>query len=142
MDFTATGTSYIVETIADLIKTLIQAPNSFEISGDLANKIFKIKSEGLISWGALILLVGIAYGIFKIMVNKNKNESKPDINPEDIQYSAKFAAKGITKAQFPIVMTAVSLCSSFGDIGILNKLGQYDIAESSNNYVKLVKKSK
>ena len=142
-EYTAAGASTIVGSIAELVKILGNLPSSFEVSGNLADKIFKIKSEGLISWGALILLAGIAYGIYKLIKERIKNkESNPNLNPEDVQYSEKFAAAGITKLNFPIVMTAVSLCEAAGGIGILHKLGQYEIAESSKGYIKMVKKTK
>lgn len=44
-------------TLAELIKMILSGENSIEIEGSLAEKVLKIKSSGLVTWGLLLLLL-------------------------------------------------------------------------------------
>ena len=110
--------------------------DTIEISGDLSEKVIKIKATGKVAWAAAFGATAVA-----IIAVLTTGGSGGTTAPVTIPAAALTAGGAIAVWGLPTTIAAISLCVAAESKHALKSLyDDYKIIEKRNNYVKLKRK--
>lgn len=109
------------QTLAELIKMILSGENSIEIEGSLSEKVLRIKSSGVATWGLLLLLLIAVVKVPAIISAFKMGSPAAD--------TAKTMMKGFSKSNIVIssigidaTIFAISMAVSTGGLSAIHKL--------------------
>lgn len=112
-------------TEKELAEALKNNQESIEITGDLRDRVVRIKATGIVSWAVVIGAIGIAALV--AVKSTDKAEHATGI--------IGFAAISVLGA--PAATSAVAIALAAGSIGVLTTLRKYKIVSQSENRILL-----
>jgi hypothetical protein len=125
---------HYIDTPKELADAIAKKQESFEINGDLIEKVLKIKNAGKIAWVVAIASIGFATAA-ALATTKIGKITTPLTLP-----LATFSAIGaIPILGISAATAAVEIAVAFGGVNALNTLRKYKIIENSEDKLVLKK---
>lgn len=119
-----------VATEQELGQAVKDNAETIEITGDLRNKVLKIKATGKVAWA--VAIGAIAISIVGILVSPASGGASATAGI--VAAPAAIAALGA-----PVAVSAVAIAIAAGGVGALNKLRKYKVVSHDENTLVLRK---
>ena len=130
-----TNKNKTIKTEAELAEAIKNGDDTIEIEGDLANKTFKIKATGNVSWAIAIAAIGIA--VYATIATIGSGGTTTPVTGTVGLIAAPAAISILGGAT---TYTAIAIAVAFGGIGVLNKLRTYKQISYKPGHLVLQKK--
>ena len=125
---------HYIYTPRELAEAIAKKQESFEINGDLIEKVLKIKNAGTIAWA--VALVAISFATAAALATTKIGKITTPITLPLVTFSAIGA---IPILGVSATTTAVEIAVAFGGVNALNTLRKYKIIENSEDKLVLRK---
>ena len=125
---------YYILTETELANAITKEQDSFEIEGDLKDKVLKIKSIGTAAW--MIALGAVSFATVATLATTKVGKV---VTPLTLPIATFNALGAIPILGIPATTSAIAIAVASGGIGVLNQLRKYEITENDENKIVLKK---